>query len=52
MAESKIVQHQSAKKNIYSLSSLCVIHFGRYSKFYCITNTKKALKKSLKKSLE
>lgn len=42
MSESKIVQRASAK-NVESLSSLHVIHFGSYSTFrlYCIINTKK-----------
>lgn len=51
MSESKIVQRASAK-NVESLSSLHVIHFGSYSTFrlYCIINTKK--KKHWKESLE
>lgn len=46
MSESRIVQHASAK-NVESLSSLHVIHFGSYSTFklYCIMNAKKAWKK-------
>lgn len=50
LSESKIVQHQSAK-NVYSLSSLYVIHFGRYGTFtfYYIINAKNAWKKIIGK---
>lgn len=53
MAESKTVQHQSAKKHLQSQFLMCKSFWQvQYFKFYCIINTKKALKKSLKKSLE